>query len=105
MNRKDTLRELLNPTKDAAPTTELSNAPKEILQSERTGSGAVRVMGLSLQKLYKRRGAVPLSSRLSTRFIGSFADKLTESGDSTIVWGRSPASPKRPPCKRRGHYG
>lgn len=51
MNRKDTLRELLNPTKDAAPTTELSNAPKEILQSERTGSGAVRVMGLSLQKL------------------------------------------------------
>src|ERR1700720_3901214 len=54
---------------------------------------------------HKRRGAVALSNRLSTRFIGSFADKPTESGDSTIVWGRSPASPKRPPCKRRGHYG
>jgi hypothetical protein len=24
---------------------------------------------------------------LSTRFLGSFADKPTESGDSTIVWG------------------
>src|ERR1700720_79981 len=54
---------------------------------------------------HKRRGAVALSNRLSTRFIGSFADKPTESGDSAIVWGRSPASPKRPPCKRRGHYG
>src|SRR6476619_6145190 len=41
---------------------------------------------------YKKRGAVALSSRLSTRFIGSFADKPTESGDSTVVWGRSPAS-------------
>ena len=30
-----------------------------------------------------------------------------ESGDSSIAWGRSPASPKRPPRKRRGHghYG
>ena len=42
---------------------------------------------------------------LVNKIIGSFADKPTESGDSTIVWGRSPASPKRPPCKRRGHYG
>jgi len=56
-------------------------------------------------KTHKRRGAVALSSRLSTRFIGSFADKPTESGNSTIVWVHSSASPKRPPCKRRGHYG
>jgi hypothetical protein len=54
---------------------------------------------------HKRRAAVALSSRLSTRFIGSFADKPTESGDPTFVWGRSSASPKRPACKRRGHYG
>jgi ParB family chromosome partitioning protein len=51
MNRKETLRELLNPTKTATPTNESSDSPKEIAHTERTGSGAVKVMGLSLQKL------------------------------------------------------
>ncbi len=68
-------------------------------------SGSARPALETTFMTHKRRGALALSSRLSTRFIGSFADKPTESGDSTIVWGRSPASPKRPPCKRRGHYG
>ena len=51
MSRKDTLRELLNPTKTVAPTLETGAPPTEIAHAERTGSGAVRLMGLSLQKL------------------------------------------------------
>jgi ParB family transcriptional regulator, chromosome partitioning protein len=51
MNRKDTLRELLNPAKTVTPTTDTGDTPKEIAPTERTGSGAVRVMGLSLQRL------------------------------------------------------
>jgi ParB family transcriptional regulator, chromosome partitioning protein len=50
-NRKDTLRALLNPTKTGAPTSAASDPPKEMTHAERTGSGAVRVMGLSLQTL------------------------------------------------------
>jgi len=50
MNRKDTLRELLNPTK-TTPTIEKTDPRKEIAHAERTGSGAVKVMGLSLQRL------------------------------------------------------
>jgi ParB family chromosome partitioning protein len=51
MNRKDTLRELLNPTTTTGPTVDTANPPQESTHSERTGSGTVRVMGLSLQKL------------------------------------------------------
>jgi ParB family chromosome partitioning protein len=50
MNRKDTLRELLNAA-PTAPAAETASLPKEPTHSDRTGSGAVRVMGLSLQKL------------------------------------------------------
>jgi ParB family chromosome partitioning protein len=50
MNRKDTLRELLNPAA-TVPAAETASLPKEPAHSDRTGSGAVRVMGLSLQKL------------------------------------------------------
>jgi ParB family chromosome partitioning protein len=51
MSRKDTLRELLNPLTTAAPAIDSDNPSKELTRSERTGSGAVKVMGLSLQKL------------------------------------------------------
>jgi ParB family transcriptional regulator, chromosome partitioning protein len=51
MSRKDTLRELLNPTKAVAPTLETGAPPTETAHAERTGSGAVRLMGLSLQQL------------------------------------------------------
>ena len=55
MNRKDTLRELLSPTtapaSAASPATDTAEPPKESTPSERTGAGAVRVMGISLQKL------------------------------------------------------
>jgi ParB family chromosome partitioning protein len=50
-NRKDTLRELLNPSKAGLPTSDVTDAPNELPHAERTGAGAVRVMGLSLQKL------------------------------------------------------
>jgi ParB family transcriptional regulator, chromosome partitioning protein len=50
-NRKDTLRELLNPSKAGPPTSHGSDPPNEIPHTERIGSGAVRVMGLSLQRL------------------------------------------------------
>src|SRR5271169_2946491 len=50
MNRKDTLRELLNAA-PTAPAAETASLPKEPTHSDRTGSGAVRLMGLSLQKL------------------------------------------------------
>jgi ParB family chromosome partitioning protein len=51
MSRKDTLRELLNPGTTTAPASDTGNPSKELARSERTGSGAVKVMGLSLQKL------------------------------------------------------
>lgn len=50
-NRKDTLRELLNPSKAEPPTSDGSDPPNEIPHTERIGAGAVRVMGLSLQRL------------------------------------------------------
>jgi ParB family transcriptional regulator, chromosome partitioning protein len=52
MSRKDTLRELLNPgTPTVPPSVETANTSTEHTRSERTGSGAVKVMGLSLEKL------------------------------------------------------
>jgi ParB family transcriptional regulator, chromosome partitioning protein len=51
MSRKDTLRELLNPGTTTASASDTGNPTKERTRSERTGSGAVKVMGLSLQKL------------------------------------------------------
>ena len=52
MSRKDTLRELLNPS-TTAPVQETGSVhpPTDIARSERTESGAVKAMGLSLQKL------------------------------------------------------
>ena len=51
MKRKDTIRELLNPAAPAAPAREAENPPKQPAHPERTGAGAVRLMGISLQKL------------------------------------------------------
>ena len=52
MSRKDTLRELLNPvTTTPVQTPGTVHPPKELTRSERTESGAVKAMGLTLQKL------------------------------------------------------
>jgi ParB family transcriptional regulator, chromosome partitioning protein len=49
--RKDTLRELLNPSKDGPPANPGSDQLIEPPNTERIGSSTVRVMGLSLQRL------------------------------------------------------
>lgn len=58
MNRKETLRALLNPQSGAGSPESPANAPQpsgtppaENSEPKRTGSGAVRSMGLTLQKL------------------------------------------------------
>jgi ParB family chromosome partitioning protein len=58
MNRKETLRALLNPQAAARPSESPMETPEapgtpsqEVSEPRRTGSGAVRSMGLTLQKL------------------------------------------------------
>jgi ParB family transcriptional regulator, chromosome partitioning protein len=51
MNRKDTIRQLLNPTTPASTAGDPGTSAKDSARAERTEAGAVRVMGISLQKL------------------------------------------------------
>lgn len=51
MKRKDTIREWLNPPVPTTPVSEAHDPGGQTTRPERTGAGAVRLMGVELQKL------------------------------------------------------